>query len=383
MKKMILVAAIIVGSIVNVNAGDHKYVIGEKVTMRSDILNEDRTILVFTPDSYNLTNKSYPVMYLLDGGFHFHHASGIVQFLSRQGLMPEMIVIAITNVDRSRDFSPTHTEKIPTSGGAEKFMKFLSDEMIPFVDGNYRTLSYDILVGHSFGGTFATYALLKEPDIFNAYIAISPFLMYDDDFLVKQAEKKMKNKYNDKVQFFMTVGDEPNYFESLDKFSRIIETNSPEGFDLKYVQMKNENHGSIPHLSIYNGLEWIYADWKLPKDKLKEGLVSIDMHYSYLSEKYGYEIETPEYVINQLGYAYIGKKELDTAIKIFKENVARFPKSANVYDSLGEAFEKNEQFDKAEKNYKIAVEYAAKEKNPNLNVYEENLKRVQDKLTTM
>jgi len=322
-------------------------------------------------------------MYLLDGGFHFHHASGIVQFLSRQGLMPEMIVIAITNVDRSRDFSPTHTEKIPTSGGAEKFMKFLSDEMIPFVDGNYRTLSYDILVGHSFGGTFATYALLKEPDIFNAYIAISPFLMYDDDFLVKQAEKKMKNKYNDKVQFFMTVGDEPNYFESLDKFSRIIETNSPEGFDLKYVQMKNENHVSIPHLSIYNGLEWVYADWKIPKDKLKEGLVSIDMHYSYLSEKYGYEIETPEYVINQLGYAYIGKKELDTAIKIFNENVARFPKSANVYDSLGEAFKKNEQFDKAEKNYKIAVEYAAKEKNPNLNVYEENLKRVQDKLTTM
>ena len=380
MKKMILIAAILMGSIVIANTGDHKYVIGEKVTMRSDVLDEDRTIIVFMPDTYGISDKNYPVMYLLDGGFHFHHASGIVQFLARQGLMPEMIVIAITNVDRNRDFSPTRTEKIPTSGGANKFMKFLSDELMPFVDRNYRTTPYDILIGHSFGGTFATYALLKEPDIFNAYIAISPYLMYDDNMLVDATEKKLKSKYNAGVQFYMTVGDEPNYFETLDKFTQIVEAKSPNGFELKYVQMKNENHGSVPHLSIYNGLEWIYSGWKLPKEKYKEGLAAIDVHYADLSERYGGEIKTPENVLNQLGYIYLGEKEMDKAIKVFQENVERYPKSANVYDSLGEVYENNNQFAEAEKNYQKAVDIAKPQEHPNLPVYEKNLKRMQEKL---
>jgi len=382
MKKMILVASILLGSLMLVQAGNNWFSIGETINLKSKILNEERSIIVYTPETYHLSDKQYPVMYLLDGGSHFHHASGIVQYLAHVGNMPEMIVIAITNVDRSRDFSPTHTEKIPTSGGAEKFMKFLSEELIPFVDKNYRTSPYDILVGHSFGGTFATYALLKEPDIFNAYIAISPYLMYDDNMLVDAAGKKLQSKFNDQVQFYMTVGDEPKYFESLEEFTEIVESKSPEGFELNYVQMKDENHGSVPHLSIYNGLEWIYTDWKLPKDAFKEGLASIDMHYSNLSKKYGYEITTPENTINQLGYIYLGKKEMDKAIKVFKENVVRYTKSANVYDSLGEGYENNDQFAEAEKNYQKAVKLA-KQGHPNLNVYEKNLKRMQEKLAQM
>ncbi|MCK4676626.1 MAG: alpha/beta hydrolase [Bacteroidales bacterium] len=167
---------------------DNRVVIGEKVTFKSNILDENRTILVYLPQSYNQTDFCYPVMYLLDGGFHFHHTSGIVGFMSRAGIIPEMIVIGITNVDRNRDFSPTRTEQIPTSGGAEKFLSFLSDELIPFVDRNYRTLPYEILVGHSFGGTFATYTLLNRPETFNAYIAISPYLQYDDADLVKKTK---------------------------------------------------------------------------------------------------------------------------------------------------------------------------------------------------
>lgn len=379
MKKLSLTMAVLLTCLVNANSGDNKYVIGEKVTMKSEILNEDRTIIVFTPEAYGISDKSYPVMYLLDGEFHFHHASGIVQFMTKQGNMPEMIVVAITNIDRNRDFSPTHTENIPTSGGAEKFMKFLSDELIPFVDRNYRTTPYDILVGHSFGGTFATYALLNEPDIFNAYIVISPFLMYDNNMLIDATQKKLKKRYDDQIMFYMTVGDEPGYFEALDKFTQIVEERSPEGFELKYVQMKEENHRSIPHLSIYYGLEWIYAGWRLPQEKLNEGLDAIDRYYTGLTDKYGYEIKAPENVINLLGYNYLGKNEIEKAIMIFKENVKRYPKSANVYDSLGEAYEKNNQFDEAEKNYQKAVELATTQAHPNLKIFEKNLRRMNRK----
>ncbi|OQX75541.1 MAG: hypothetical protein B6D61_10195 [Bacteroidetes bacterium 4484_249] len=362
----------------NLQAGDDKeIVIGEKVTIHSKVLDEERTMFIYLPKDYDLSTTDYPVMYLLDGGWHFHHTSGIVQFLSARDLIPEMIVVAITNVDRNRDFSPTHDDKIPTSGGAEKFMSFLTDELKPYIEENYRTQQYNILVGHSFGGTFATYALLAKPEIFNAYIAISPYLMFDDNLLVTKAETQLKSKYNN-VQFYMTLGDEPDYFDALNQFSNIVKTKSPEGFEFSYVKLKNENHGSIPHLSIYKGLEFIYKDWQLPKEKFMEGLSTIDDHYKFISDKYGYKIEVPEATINQLGYYYLQqKKDKENAIEVFKENVKRFPSSVNVYDSLGEAYEKSGQNEKAETNYRKAVELAEKENHPYQKIYKENLLRIQ------
>ena len=365
----------------NLKAGDeNKIFIGEKVTIHSKVLDEDRTMLIYLPNSYDISNNSYPVMYLLDGAAHFHHASGIVQFMSTRGLMPEMIVVAVTNVDRTRDFSPTHIEKWPTTGGAEKFMGFISDELIPYIDKNFRTRQYKILTGHSFGGEFAAYALLNKPEVFDAYIAISPYLMYDDNFIAKEAKTKLKADYQDGVQFYMTIGDEPDYFEVLATFGDIIKTKSPKGFEFSYVKMEDESHGSIPHLSIYKGLEWIYSGWGLPNETFTEGLTAIDGHYKIISEKYGYAINAPENVINLLGYNYLGNKNYDEAIKVFRENVKRYPKSANVYDSLGEALENDGQIKEAGKNYKKAVKIASKTVNANLLIYQKNLERVQGKL---
>jgi len=72
--------------------------------------------------------------------------------------------------------------------------------------------------------------------------------------------------------------------------------------------MIEETHGSIPHLSIYQGLEKLYDGWALPKEKYEEGLAAIDDHYKIISEKFNYDIQTPEYVINLLGYNYLIKR---------------------------------------------------------------------------
>jgi len=371
-----LIFAFMLGFNLIIKADDIKVVIGKEVNLKSKILNEKRTMLIYLPDNYLISGKKYPVLYLLDGGFHFHHTSGIVQFLSAQGIIPEMIVVAITNVDRNRDFSPTHEDRIPTSGGAGKFLSFLTEELIPFIDLNYRTQNFDLLVGHSFGGTFATYALLEKPDVFEAYIAISPYLHYDNQYLIKQAETKIMSDYDKNVQFFMTLGDEPAYVPSLTKLESIIETKSPKNFDFTYIQMKDEDHGSVPHLSIYNGLQAIYSDWQVPRETFIEGLASIEKHYKKISKKYGTKLEVSENTINILGYYYLNNKEFDKAIKAFKENVKRFPASANVYDSLGEAFENSKQIKKAEKNYQKAVELAENVTHPNLIIYKDNLLRI-------
>ena len=175
----------------------------------------------------------------------------------------------------------------------------------------------------------------------------------------------------------MTVGDEPTYFETLDRFTTIIREKDPEGLEFSYTRMEDENHGSIPHLSIYSGLESIYSGWQIPKETFNQGLAAIDKHYQVLSKKYGYEISTPEYTLNFLGYTYMRNDNLEKAIKVFKENVKRYPGSANVYDSLGEAYEKDNQLGQAAKNYEKAVRLGEKNDHPYLKTFKANLERIQ------
>ena len=77
---------------------------------------------------------------------------------------------------RKKHLSPTAAEA-RGGGGAEKFLGFIRDELIPFVDSNYHTDPGDrTLVGDSLSGLFSLYALSQCPETFNRYIAGSPAL---------------------------------------------------------------------------------------------------------------------------------------------------------------------------------------------------------------
>jgi len=356
-----------------------KYVIGKQLTIHSEILDQDRKLIVHLPIGYDVTSTEYPVLYLLDGGYHFHHTTGITQFLSGLGKMPQTIVVAIQNIDRNKDFLPTHIENPPTSGGGKTFLEFIQTELLPYIDENYRTAPYRILVGHSFGGTFAMYAFLEKSALFNAYIAISPYLHWDNDFLLTKAETALLKKYDNNTFFYMTLGDEPPYIPTIDKFVALIDSTSPENLDFSFTHMIEENHGTAPHRSIYNGLETLFDGWGLTQETYVKGLEAINQHYQQLSETYGYTIMAPEATLNMLGYGYLAENDFEKAISVFQENVKRYPKSANVYDSLGEAYEKSEQLEMAKANYAEACALAS-EDDPNYTIFQDNLERVKELL---
>lgn len=348
----------------------------EKLTIYSKVLNEDRTMLIALPENYTNTTNNFPVLYLLDGNTHFRQASSATNFLAQQGLAPDMIVVAIINVDRNRDFTPVYNEQVPTSGGGEKFHDFLEKELLPFVEENYKASNYKILMGHSFGGTFVGYSLIERPNVFDAYIAASPYLQFDDDYIVNQARLKLKRTYNSPKNFYMTIGNEPEYFEAFNEFSILIEEKSGDAISFKYVKMPNENHGSIPYLTTFNGLRFIFSDFMLPNEVFVKGLPAIDYYYDQVSKKYNLEVETTENTINILGYNYLGEGELKKAIEVFKENVNRYPNSSNVYDSLGEAYEKDGEIKLAKDNYQIAYTLGLDQNHRATSIYKNNLDRV-------
>ncbi len=362
---------------VGLKGQDRQLLYGKEVVIHSSVLDENRKIFIHTPPAYDQEQTQYPVLYLLDGEAHFFHATGIVDFLTRLGYMPETIVVGITNTDRTRDFSPTHVSDMPSSGGADRFLAFLEKELIPYIDGNYRTAPFRILEGHSFGGTFAVYSLLREPELFGGYIVISPYLHYDDSFLLKEAQSALRSKYRSPKYFFMTMADELDYFEPLKQFSALIKSRCSKSIQFEYRIMDKENHGSVPHLGIYYGLKHIFSPWLMPQYRMQAGLESILAFYAGLSEKYGYEVELTEGILNQLGYLYLGNQDYKSAIEVFTENVRRHPNSPNVYDSLGEAFERSGDRIQALENYRKAVVLASEQGNANLEYFRKNAARLE------
>jgi len=360
-----------------------RYVIGTGHEVHSDVLGEDRRVIIHLPPNYD-GGQPFPVMYVLDGDDHFHHTTGITNFLTGQGYMPEMIVVAIPNTDRTRDLTPEPgadwAERAPTAGGADNFLRFLGDELIPWVDGRYRTAPYRVLVGHSFGGLFAAYALLTQPEMFDGYISISPSLWWNDRALVEQAEATIDEQPWEGRFFYMTMGNEGgDMLPAAAALAAVFKASAPEGFEWQFHWMDDETHGSIPHRTTYDALEWMFADYQAPGDLTALGLDGLEQRYAMLSERY-FEMDVPEFMINRLGYQYLARGDVAHAIEAFQLNVERFPESANVYDSLGDGYDAAGEFDLALESYEKAYRMASEAAHPNVGVYRSNFERLSQKV---
>src|SRR5687768_10660306 len=171
--------------------------------INSQILGEERTILVRVPANYTIGSEKFPVVYMLDA-----HApqnlmmAGIVEQQAWSGMIPEMIIVGIQNTNRTRDLTPTKTERDGTGGG-DKFLDFIEKEVIPLVEKSYRTQPFRVFAGHSLGGLTAVYAFLARPHLFNAYIAASPVLHWDNDFVIKRAGEVFRQNKDWKKQMFI------------------------------------------------------------------------------------------------------------------------------------------------------------------------------------
>ncbi len=364
-----------------------------KLTIKSSVLGEDRVILVRTPAGYDANNQSYPVLYMTDGDAHIGHTASTVEFLARNGRMSEAIVVGITNTDRTRDLSPTKPEtkgatgapQFPTAGGADKFLKFIETELIPDIEKRYRVRPYRILAGHSLGGLFAIYAMTARPEVFNSYVAVSPALQWDNQVAVKRAEEFFKTRKELNATLFVTLGDEPGGIEdAFHQFKQLLAKNQTKGFEWDVQQWSDEDHGSVVLRSHYAGLRKIYDGWQIPRDRdmgtVAGGMKGAEEHYKKLSEKFKYEIPVPEAIVNQLGYQSLMGGKADEAIAIFKQNVERYPGSANVYDSLAEAYETTGRIDLATPLYEKASTLGQKNNDPNAALFTANFTRASEKL---
>ncbi|MCF2500419.1 alpha/beta hydrolase [Dyadobacter chenhuakuii] len=251
----------------------------EVLTIHSKLLNEDRKVYVHCPKADSADrNNHFPVIYVMDGDNHFELLVQYVDYLSRPDVlaMPKTIVIGIPNTKRTRDLTPTNSilnyegkpdsSSYTGSGGNGKFLQFIENELIPMIDKNYKTTPYKIFAGHSFGGLSALNCLLTHPDLFDAYIAVSPSLWWDREYMLKMTDEKLKSgSALDKI-FFYSDGNEggPNSFfhKHLLKLDATIAKKKLKEFNYLYKHYPTETHMTEPLVAYYDALRFIFEDWE-------------------------------------------------------------------------------------------------------------------------
>lgn len=352
----------------NLDIETNQVIIGTQDSIYSEILEEDRNIWIHVPRSSRYGHK-YPVVYLLDGEYHFESVVGTLKLSAVNRLMPEVIIVAILNTNRYRDLSTSHIgDDTNPSGGAHKFTMFIENELIPFIESKYPTIPHRTIIGHSLGGLLVTDLLINHSHIFNNYLAIDPSLSWDNQKLLKETKSTIHDVEFENNSVYVAIANTVNsteieramsfenalkdtttdtkHLRSIVKFTELLETNDKLSCSWKYYP--TETHSTIPvialHESVRTFFSWYeFKKWKefyTPEPKLSgEELVElIKSHYDLISNKLGHIHLPVQSEINRLGYMFLDKKDFDRAFPFFKLNIKNYPQSANAFDSMGDYY---------------------------------------------
>lgn len=351
-----------------------KVVIADIVTIHSKILGQDRKIYIYSPSinpGLYPVSQPLPVLYLLDGDVQTSFVASEVNFLSQYNTaLPAMIVVGIGNFnyDRMHDLTPHHasmsygvidTAKTPpqnNTGGGDKFLQFIKEEVMPYVEQHYKTVPYKVLSGHSLGGLTTVHCLLTQPDLFNAYIAVSPSLWYDMQYEITKNVKQLKTGVFKNKSLFFSDGAEGGYFHQsvLHLDSILKERNSP-GLTYKYMMYPDMPHDYEPVKAEYDALRFVFSPFQPPSDlNTAEMIIAF---YKQLSSRFGYSVIPPEGLVNSTAYQVMQEPgKVNEAIALFQLNVSNYPSSPNAYDGLGDGYASAGNAEKAKACYKKELE---------------------------
>ena len=328
----------------------------DTTTFQSAKLSEQRTIYVATPANYRVSNERYPVLVLLDANDPPQYAAAVanVAFLTSRSAIPGLIVVGIPNgKDRTHDMTPaasgTTAKNFRTAGGAASLADMIVDEVLPMIRKKYRTLPTTILAGHSFGGLFALHVAATRPGAFAGIIAMSPSLWWNDSTAaVSYADAIAKSAAPARI-FATSGGLEPAIDVTARRFASRLDSLKPASLAFAFRHYPDDTHGLTPAPSLVDGLRFVFEPISMtraPILALRPGVDSAaivnavtetETRYARGARSLGMPDKLPELTLNGFGYTVLQAFSMpNAAIWIFRRNVANYPDSPNVYDSLGD-----------------------------------------------
>ena len=357
--------------------GGELIVSGHRLTIESGTFGQSRTVLLSLPPRYAEDEKRYPVIYISDASeSRLVLLRGIVDFLVELNLMPDAILVGIVHADRGSELAPPGLQVDDPAGGAserrwpdDRFLQFMKQELFPFIEARYRTLPSRIYVGHSRGGVYGLYCLLREPQMFNAQIAIDPSLWWQDGVLIEALQPFLKRRPDLEYTLLLSESEEMQrengaYF---DRFNDVLRQKTNLLFRYEFLRLPyGESHGSAILPTLYTGLQKIFAEFAAAN--------SPEITFAAFKARFARPIlggiyAPTEAQINSFGYRKLKLEQYDQAIAAFRENVQNHPESPNAFDSLGEAYLRAGRLPEALASFEEAVEVGKRRNDGRLWVY--------------
>ena len=347
-------------------------------TVYSEILEESREFWIKFPENYNPSNSDkYPVVYLLDG---FSLKRDLVTIYENYWghYLPHMILVGISNKsNRIRDLTTSKIkmrrgqEMNKDTGGAEKFTRFIEEELIPYIDKKYPTTPYRTLIGHSYAGLFTINILINHKHIFRNYIAIDPSIEWDNQKLLNEAKQKLNSENFEGKSLFVSLAAEQLHMwneeitmenimkdtseftlfaRSIIDFSTFAASQKESGLNFSWKVYNEDLHGTVPLPTIRDGLVFLFKWYQFkspqkynnPETPVEEIIKLLEKQEEIYSKHFGYPFPPMiEELFNAYGYMNLQMGQTEKAFVFFKWAIDYYPMSPNAYDSMADYYESN------------------------------------------
>ncbi len=309
---------------------------GERVTINSIVLGEQRELQILLPENYRSDLKNtYPVIYLLDGDYNFHGVSGMLDLLANKGqLIPKVILVGLADqgTEKYRQYMTPNNSTSPVKnnkGAAKEFLAFLNDEVQPYINKNYRTAKHSTLVGHSIGGLFVLNTLLEAPDSFNNYVAISPGVWVSDSAIVDKAKEKLGKTEHQNIALYLSLADEMEMGQYA--FINQLDSKPLNNLQWSFKHYPDENHISVGLIALRDSLKAIFKAWYIPESILEKNEPEQTVkHYQDIQKLFAMQQPIPAAVVHLLIRQHYRQKNADALPQFIADTIKSSPASKQV-----------------------------------------------------
>ena len=345
--------------------------VGATFTIQSEIMEDERAFQVFLPDGYADSDRKYPVLYILDGQRYFLHGVSLQKSFVEFRQTPQFIVVGVTKnpSDRNRNFSVN----------SQQYLNFLTEEVINYVDTTFRTSEKRMLFGWAYGGGFVIETMTNAPDLFDVYIAASPFPLTHK--ISKVDSVLTENQDFNKVLYFTSGTNEGMVREGTKDLNTLLIQKSPKMLNWTFRELEGEEHRSTPFSTLYHGIRKTFSYYpELQFTSLEEfsnagGLSNVYDYYQKRADQFGFSNQLSDWTMFSLtrnairandygqfdtlvdefsktGYLerlrvsrscaiaefYLESKKYDKAIELFTLLTEAHPNSERPLNGLGDAY---------------------------------------------
>lgn len=235
----------------------------ETFKIQSIQVGEERTINIWTPESYKTSEDSLPVMYMADGGIKedFPHIANTLAKLIKEKRIKPLILVGIENTQRRRDLTGfTEVEKdkeiAPVVGGAEKFRAFINEELFSEVNKKYRTTNEKSIIGESASGLFVMETFFLKPEMFDHYIAFDPSLWWNNHYLTRTANEHLAKFPTTEKRIWFASSDATDVSLYTKQLAIIFKAENLPNLKWKFSDEPKETHATIFRATKEKAIIW-------------------------------------------------------------------------------------------------------------------------------